>query len=1286
MVREWIPAIFDRTYGDVVEVQSNPELEHAKGCWNAEDLNRIEKNTAYCVEYMIEKQIYRSDPGLEIKENDNWTGDMVPTYNEIRRVINNVMQITEYARENNANITEALPVIYPSTHIDYVLANSIERALDILHNQPDPPKDYFKLTIEEGIILRVTRYTGEVEEVNANEVLLAEDEVAVIRGVPSEPDAQYKHFQYWSGNEDDLQYLGNWEKQETTYLGQYRNVKFKANFQTRIPRTLKITDGFVSPTGDYTVTSGPTSGTYFAGDRIMIIANKPPDSKKFYEWEGTKEAIKNIVGVTNSNDPSTSWLQMPDCDVELSAHFIYAMAHQVIVENGTGSGWYEYKDRVSVSATVPSHHGFDNWSGDTKYLTDIHQSYQSFEMPDIAGVIRLKAEYSYRPSYNDVSVINGTIDGKESITGAREGSSHPLAWNTPPEGKGFQKWSIEGLGSASDTSFTVGDSNAILTAIYNNLHTCTIVNSVTSEVTTYSYVTGRVYDLSHPSISGYNFSGFSSSDVTISHSSWPDRYYFTMPDKDVTITINYSKIIYHTLTLENINNAGNTTTSTVSHGSGYRWHTNMFVGDYVFDHWEINGSNVGTDEYYPSGTYSRHYIYSDTTVKAVYRLKVNRNLTITNGYIVSNHETSGTYLEGTAVQISKDATPEGASFTGWSQTGAYSIGSGDTPTVVIGRSNCTVTANFSNIRKITVVTHSGTNTYNVIQGRYINIDAYPPPATWEWDTSIGWTIDEGGTGSFDNPKRSDTRFYAGTTDATIRAHYKEIPSFTVTVENGYVIDTDGNHVSSGTFLRDTTPTIVQDNAQEAFTFLQWEVLEGREDNVQYPLAGTTKIINLQNNVRVRATFYQPNPELKFTTTIIRTDGTTREYQNPVGYRQEISASRPAEGMKFYRWEGDFQYLVNGRYASDNIVNTPAKDITLEEHFVPLDWTPTYHLHMTTMSECMYETRHTDPETGDIEIQETWDTEHEYEEGTRVQIRTKNIYYEWKFVRWEAVDEDGNQCPEYIAQIENENTTVEMPDKDLWITPITVDKTKYKMTIIDGQKTDQDYVEGASAEIYFEKITEESKRGEVKYKFKRWVTGPSSEIGVQDLKLYETGKQFNVLVAGTEAEPQFISMPAKNVVIQATYDTYYNLNLVSGTIDDLQEDEEPFYLEGTKVNITANPPEGDKKFIRWEGDTDCVQNQFDPTTTVTIPAHGIKLTAKYALTTDQNDIAISLNYLVGSDTINKNDVTLISGKFETGCIITDSKGHNYVVTNIDEATDTLTITRMTKIYKGGVLYE
>lgn len=1283
MVRTWIEPIFDRDYGDIREVQSDPNLVNPKGCWNAVDLNRIEKNTAYCVEYMLEKQIYRSDPKLEIRENDNWTGDAVPTYTDIYRIINNVRQITEYARENNANIQEELPVIYASTHIDYVLANQIERALDILHDQPDPPKDYFKLTLEDGIILRVKRYTGEVEEVNSSEVLLAEDEVAVIKGVPSEPDAQYKVFQFWSGNEDDLQYLKNYKDRETEYLGQYRNVSFKANFQTKIPRTLTLTDAFISVTGNPEATSGPTSGTYFAGDRLMIIADKPPMTKVFYEWEGTEEAIRNMVGTDAERHPSTTWLQMPDCNVELNAHFIYANEHKVNVIGGNGTGWYAYKELVSISANVPSHYGFDNWSGPTNYLTDITQSYQSFNMPDIAGELTFEAHWSYRYSYNDVQIIDGKISYNDQevdkVSGARQTSNLALIPTPPDNSQGILNWTIEGQGRISTDSlgnhtniFTVGDGNAIITGHYAPIRTITISNqNNTGGTSTNQLVQGRKQRFTTSSTVGeYRFNGWYENNTRISTSTTLD---VTSGASDRTIEARYDFYPTYTVTLVNRNNSSQTTTSRVLSGNNWSSSTNEEVGDYLLVGWNKDGSQVSTSTRY-SFTVSK-----DTTIEVVYRPKETYHLTVNNG------TGSGDYKERQSVNI----TADDGDFSDWSTSNIYDIGSrySKSTWVKLGRGNGEVTANY-NLRQITVVTHSGTHTYSVRQGARLDINALPAPDTYEWDTNTGWTIDEGGTGSFGNPSRSDTYFVAGSTDATIRAHYSPIPWFNVTVQSGgYIINSDGSQVTTGRYMRNTPVRIQQYNADEAFTFSQWEVLSGRPENVESPLAGTTNIINLTNDVVVQGLFYIPDENLKFTLTVIRTDGTIQEYKKPVGESQDVKASMPPEGMKFYRWERDYQYLTRGRYEADNKVKFPAKDITIEEHFEPLNWTPTYHLHMTTLSECMYETSQVNPDTGETTTTEVWDTEHEYVEGTKVQIRLKPFDDAWmEFVRWEAVDEDNNVCSQYILETSEPTTFVEMPDKDLWITPITKRKDGYLMTIIDGQITGQEYFEGASADIYFEKITEESKRGEVKYKFKRWITGPDSEIGVQDLKIYETGKQFDVLVAGTQAEPQFIAMPNKNVVIQATYDTLYQLDLTNGTIDDLGE-KEPYYLTGTKVNITANEAPENKKFIRWVGDTECVENEYDPTTKVTIPAYGVKLTAKYALETDKNDFGIVLNDLTESDTINKTDINIISGKIQNGMIITDTKGHNYIARiSLETIPDVITITRMTKIYKGGDLYE
>ena len=138
MTRTWINAIYDRTYGSVQAVQYDPYQENPKGCWNAVDLNRIEKNTAYCAEYMLEKKIVRTPPSITVRENDYWTGDMIPTQTEIARIINNVKTLITPSSSNPA-IADRLPSIYVSTQINYVLANQIEYALELIHNQPKLP-------------------------------------------------------------------------------------------------------------------------------------------------------------------------------------------------------------------------------------------------------------------------------------------------------------------------------------------------------------------------------------------------------------------------------------------------------------------------------------------------------------------------------------------------------------------------------------------------------------------------------------------------------------------------------------------------------------------------------------------------------------------------------------------------------------------------------------------------------------------------------------------------------------------------------------------------------------------------------------------------------------------------------------------------------------------------------------------------------------------------------------------------------------------------------------------
>ena len=87
---------------------------------------------------MLEQKIVRTPPGITVKENDYWQSNIIPTKAEIDRIINNVKLLITLSSSNPA-IADQLPTIYAATQINYVLANQIEFALALMHNQPKLP-------------------------------------------------------------------------------------------------------------------------------------------------------------------------------------------------------------------------------------------------------------------------------------------------------------------------------------------------------------------------------------------------------------------------------------------------------------------------------------------------------------------------------------------------------------------------------------------------------------------------------------------------------------------------------------------------------------------------------------------------------------------------------------------------------------------------------------------------------------------------------------------------------------------------------------------------------------------------------------------------------------------------------------------------------------------------------------------------------------------------------------------------------------------------------------------
>lgn len=1123
---EWIEPIFDRTYGDVQILEMDTMNSNTKGAYNYNDLNRIEQNTKYCMEYMVDHRIIRVPPSMAIKMN--WVETDIPTRDDMIRIVRNVMILMD---NSNPVIEENFIELHEATQFTYQVANAIEHNLNLMHNQPELPVQKWLLTLENGII----------QEYNSSSAQIAENEIVHIQGVPYGESAPYMIFTNWSGETDDLQYVGDVNSQTTTFQMVYHDsenykVELTANFKTRFPRTLTLHGGTIYDD------IGGTTRQFFAGDEIRLLADLAAPGKVFYEWQGTKEGLENLTG---GEEPSTSWLVMPDCDVELTSFYINAGQHSVTVDNKV-QGWYDYKEHVYLQAgSRGSKWSFAYWSGDTAYLDDVTSS--SLVMPDIN--LEFTSHWNYNYSYNTVTMVQGTIDGETQIENAKEQSGHQIIAPTPPEGKVFGKWILEGVGSFADdeqstTTFYIGDGNAVID--------CEFVDA---------------------------------------------------------------KIV----TIENEDNNGGTRSFIVGVGKKYNISTNNVLSDYMFDYWTKDGSRYGSSYYY-----SITMGDTDVTYHAYYRTRNSYNLTVNNG------TGSGVYKERQSVSITANDPAEGYQFSRWSGN-YYRIGNryNEHTSITMPSEDCEVTANYSLIpipderptHTLTVINGSGSGTYR--EGTVIKCYGNQAPDTYEF---AYWTENDNVI-SYSNP----ISVTMGTTDRTIEANYKPIPYFTVTVING---------TGSGTYIRNSNPQITMNPAPDGMKFLQWEVLEGDDNDVTQPLSENTTIRNLTHDVTVQATYYVPDPNVKYTLTITGKDGEIKTYNYPIGEQVDIRADSPDEGYEFYKWTGDVQY-VNDMYSEKAVVNMPGKNISLGMRYERIGFTPTYHVFL---------------EGGKIKMpneEDRWENEGEFEEGTVLTIKADEPMLGWEFVQWKKPENASadDKSEETVANLTEPETTLQVQNFKITLSVVWREKEKYVMTVNNGYLSNS-YYPGQPVPIYFQMTDTQTNH----YKFIRWSGDDIAYLELMD------GKPFDVF----KAEEQAVKMPERNIEITALYDTSYLLS-INGA-------EQGYYLEGEIIQISAEEIEG-KTFRYWDGDTNCIDNKYNPNIIVTIPKGAVNLIPIYSNTNERNNIGYTLTDLYNNDTIFQEDIIIISGEIGTGFIITDINGHIYTITSIAE-NQTINIKRLT----------
>ena len=119
---EWTSPVFDRTLADVEyarqQLAKNINDVDYKGCFNANDLLRIENNTRYLADELINLYYFNN-----VSTTHTWGRSYLPNVTHVNRVIGNVNKLmTAYQKPSG------IPNL-PTTLLTYEQVNALEKNL-----------------------------------------------------------------------------------------------------------------------------------------------------------------------------------------------------------------------------------------------------------------------------------------------------------------------------------------------------------------------------------------------------------------------------------------------------------------------------------------------------------------------------------------------------------------------------------------------------------------------------------------------------------------------------------------------------------------------------------------------------------------------------------------------------------------------------------------------------------------------------------------------------------------------------------------------------------------------------------------------------------------------------------------------------------------------------------------------------------------------------------------------------------------------------------------------------
>ena len=313
----------------------------------------------------------------------------------------------------------------------------------------------------------------------------------------------------------------------------------------------KKTLNFTVPEGDVTLTAnykqlytvtvdGELAGTVIEGEAVHVKANVPEDHE-FVKWNS------NVFLNGHDTDEEFDFVMpVPGQNVELTSEtsqLYYVTINDQGADEPTQTLVVKAGGTVYLEAAGCDGWEFIDWEGDVDLIFDTEDHTQAhFTVPSNTNVT-VTAKYM---KYRTITVNDGTVNGKTTITDALREQEVEIKAVYDPEEQVFDHWEAEGPDGwaltdeqkdAESFTLTVPKGNVTLTAMYKTLHTVTVINGTTANgETTFKAVAGEKITLTPNLPDDQEFDCWYSEDINLNENqrSNPDLT-FKMRDFDITI-------------------------------------------------------------------------------------------------------------------------------------------------------------------------------------------------------------------------------------------------------------------------------------------------------------------------------------------------------------------------------------------------------------------------------------------------------------------------------------------------------------------------------------------------------------------------------------------------------------------------------------------------------------------------------------------------------------------------------------------------------------------------------